>query len=281
MKTGIILLNYNDIENTKKMIDQIKNYKALSKIIVVDNCSPNLENKELKNLENDKIVFLESKENRGYGAGNNLGLRYLEEHTDCELAIISNPDILVEEAAILHMQNVMMENYSISFLGPAVLECGKRIKGWKLPTYFVEILSTMNFFSRYARKFQQYEESHYQNIFTPVDAIHGSFFLARLKDFKIIGYFDENTFLYYEENIIGKKAQDQNMQICVDNEVSVVHALSLSVDKSLNKIKKYKILKQSMFYYEKTYNKRNFLSILFLKFLYFISLGISYLTFWI
>ena len=57
MKTGIILLNYNDIENTKKMIDQIKNYKALSKIIVVDNSSPHVENKELKNLENDKIVF--------------------------------------------------------------------------------------------------------------------------------------------------------------------------------------------------------------------------------
>ncbi len=281
MKTGIVILNYNDYENTLRVVEQVESYFSLSYIIIVDNCSPNKENLKLKELENDRIVFLRADENKGYGSGNNIGLRYLEEHTDCELVIISNPDIEVKEEVILKMQEDMQTNSFISFLGPVISELGKSIKGWKFPSYFVEVLSTINFVSRYASKFQMYPESYYQSSLTQVDVIHGSFFMARLSDFKKIDYFDENTFLYYEENIIGKKALEKNLKIYVDNEVSVIHALSVSVNKSLNKIRKYKILKKSMFYYERCYNKRNFVAILFLKILYFLSLGISFLTFWI
>ena len=39
MRTGIIILNYNDSENTIQMLNQIKDYSCLSKIVVVDNCS--------------------------------------------------------------------------------------------------------------------------------------------------------------------------------------------------------------------------------------------------
>ena len=105
--------------------------------------------------------------------------------------------------------------------------------------------------------------------------------MARMKDFKRIHYFDPHTFLYYEENIIGKKAQSHNLKITVDLALSVEHQCSLSVDKSLNKIKKYKALKKSMFYYETTYEKIGFLKLWLLKLVYYCSLGILYLTFWI
>ena len=39
MKTGIVILNYNDYETTKEMINNIKNYKSLDHIIIVDNNS--------------------------------------------------------------------------------------------------------------------------------------------------------------------------------------------------------------------------------------------------
>jgi len=116
MKTGIVILNYNDYENTLRVVEQVESYFSLSYIIIVDNCSPNKENLKLKELENDRIVFLRADENKGYGSGNNIGLRYLEEHTDCELVIISNPDIEVKEEVILKMQEDMQTNSFISFL---------------------------------------------------------------------------------------------------------------------------------------------------------------------
>jgi len=179
------------------------------------------------------------------------------------------------------MVETMKKRKDISFLGPTILELGKEIQGWKLPSFFAEMLSTMNFVHRYAKKLQQYEKKYYKNILTQVEAIHGSFFMAKLKDFRKINYFDENTFLYYEENIIGKKCQQENLKIFVKTDISVTHALSQSVDKSLNKIKKYKILKKSMFYYEQKYNKRSKIELLLLKLFYYISLGISYITYWI
>ena len=39
MKTGIIILNYNDYKTTIEMLEQIKDYKTINYIIVVDNNS--------------------------------------------------------------------------------------------------------------------------------------------------------------------------------------------------------------------------------------------------
>jgi len=281
MKTGIIILNYNDYENTIKMIEQIKDYKCFKKIVVVDNCSTDESLSKIKPFENQKIVVLEAKKNAGYASGNNIGLKYLEKETNCELAIISNPDVVVEESVIEELINDMKNYEDISFLGPKVLESGTISKGWKLPSYFVEVLSTVNFFSRYAHRFQKYKEDYYKEKLTKVEVIHGCFFVARLKDFKKIKYFDSNTFLYYEENILGKKAIEKGFNIYVDTSLGVLHDLSKSVDKSLNKIKKYKILKKSMFYYEDTYNHIGFFKRNLLKLVYYVSLMISYLTFWI
>ena len=241
MKTGIIILNYNDYENTLKIIDMIKDYKCLKKIIIVDNASTDDSFNHLKPLENNKITIIKNKKNLGYAYGNNLGLKYLYEH-GFDYAIISNPDIIVEESVIEELIS-RMKNSKVSFLGPKILEHGNIIKGWKTPSYLYELLSTMNYFHKYAKKLITYKDSYYKDGLNEVDVIHGCFFIGRLKDFKKINYFDTNTFLYYEENILSYKAKKNNLGIYVDTSISVIHNLSLSVDKSLNKLKKYKILK--------------------------------------
>ena len=76
MKNGIVILNYNDSENTMLMLDDIKNYKILSAIIVVDNHSTDDSFKKLKKYENSKIKIIEAPENKGYAAGNNFGIKY-------------------------------------------------------------------------------------------------------------------------------------------------------------------------------------------------------------
>ena len=102
--------------------------------------------------------------------------------------------------------------------------------------------------------------------------------MARKIDFEKIGYFDDGTFLYYEENIIGKKLKDINKDTYIDNEVSIIHNLSVSVNKSFSSIKKYKILKESQKYYEKKYNNLNIFKMILLRLLYYISLGVAYIV---
>ena len=276
MKTAIVILNYNDYETTKDYAFKIKDYKILDLILIVDNNSSDNSYEKLKKIENDKIKVIKTKTNLGYASGNNYGLLYLEKY-NLDYVIISNPDIIVEEKVIKKLIKDLDNNLDISLIGPVINEQEKKSRGWKLPKFREDLLSNLNYFHKYANKLLKYNDDYYKTDLVKVDVIHGSFFIARFRDFKKIDYFDENTFLYYEENIIGKKLRDLNLKTCVDTKVSAIHNLSVSVDKSLNSLKKYKVLKKSQRYYERKYNKLNIIGIFILYLSYIISYSISYI----
>ena len=276
MKTGIVILNYNDYDTTINMIEQIKNYKCLNHILIVDNKSTDRSYSKLKKLENKKIEVIKTDQNKGYAYGNNFGVRYLDEKYKIDNIIISNPDVIVSEDTINTLINDLKDE-TITLVSPVVEERGILSRGWKLPRFKEDLISNMNYFHKYAKRLLSYDEEHYSKKLSRVEAVHGCFFMIKLKDFKEVNYFDENTFLYYEENILGKKLKDNNMFCYVDNSVKVIHNLSVSVDKTYNSINKYKILKNSQKYYEKNYNNLNIFGIILLRIFYYISLSISYI----
>ena len=77
MKKGMVILNYNDYENTIKMILQVRDYKNINKIVVVDNHSTDSSVEKITPYLNKHVVLLEARKNGGYAFGNNLGLKYL------------------------------------------------------------------------------------------------------------------------------------------------------------------------------------------------------------
>lgn len=280
MKTAIIILNYNDYETTIDMINQIKDYKCLNHILIVDNKSTDKSYTKLKKYESKKIEVIKTDKNKGYAYGNNYGVRYIDEKYKVDNIIISNPDVIVSEDTIKKLIEDLKDD-SISLVAPVVEERGTLSRGWKLPKFKEDLISNMNYFHKYAKKMMSYDEEHYSKPLTRVEAVHGCFFMIKLKDFKKVNLFDENTFLYYEENILGKKLLDNNMFSYIDTTVKVIHNLSVSVDKTYNSINKYKILKNSQKYYEKNYNNLNIFGIILLRIFYYISLGISYIIIFI
>lgn len=278
MKTGIIILNYNDYETTYDMLNRIKNFKEIDIIVVVDNMSLDNSYERLKKYENEKIKVISSKENRGYASGNNVGIKYLVDNYKVDNIIISNPDIILKDNDIKILKDDLKNNKNIDIISPYIDERGKISRGWKLPRYIDELLCNMNFFHKIGENNLKYKDDYYKDDLTKVDVVSGCFFMIRKESFEKIGYFDENTFLYYEENIIGKKLKDNNMNTYVDKRVNIIHNLSISVNKSFNSIKKYKILKQSQKYYQKEYNKLNIFGMILLRFVYYISLIISYIV---
>ena len=278
MKTGIVILNYNDYDTTKDMIKQIKNYKCLNYILVVDNNSSDNSYDKLLKLQENNIEVIKTDKNKGYAYGNNYGVKYLDNKYKIDNIIISNPDVIVSEDTIKKLIEDLKNNKNISLISPIVEEKGKLSRGWKLPHFKEDLISNINYFHKYANKLMEYNEDHYKNKIVKVEATHGCFFMIRMKDFKKVDFFDEKTFLYYEENILGKKLKDNDMGVYVDTSLKVIHNLSVSVDKTYNSIKKYKIHKNSQKYYEKNYNKLNIFGIILLRIFYYISLLISYIV---
>ena len=122
-----------------------------------------------------------------------------------------------------------------------------------MPTIREEIKFNLPLISRKYRKKNRYSEDHYQEDLSIVGVVSGCFFCCSGEALKQIDYLDEATFLYYEENILSKKMEAINKQVAVDNNVVIIHNHSVTIDKNINKINKYKILKTSQRYFVKNY----------------------------
>ncbi len=276
-KVGIVILNYNDYKTTRIMLDTIKSYKILDHIVVVDNNSKDNSYELLKEYDSNKIDVIKAEVNKGYSAGNNIGVKYLIDKYKVDYIIISNPDIIVKSEVITTLKHEMDKNDDIKVLAPVIHELDSIKRGWMLPTYYGEMITICNTKQRFHKEYGLYKEDHYNDKLSKVDVVSGCFFMIRANTIKEIGYFDEGTFLYYEENILGNILKKKGYNTYILNNVSVIHNLSVSVDKSINKINKYKILINSLMYYEKKYKRRNIFSMIFLYFLYGLSLILAYL----
>ena len=53
----MVIVNYNDYKTTKRLLDNVKNYKILKEIVVVDNKSTDDSLENLQRLKNKKITI--------------------------------------------------------------------------------------------------------------------------------------------------------------------------------------------------------------------------------
>lgn len=262
MKTAIIVLNYNDYENTRQYLDRIKEYQILDKIVVVDNCSQDNSFQKLKNYENDKIDVIQSNKNGGYSYGNNFGIRYLENNHNeyYETIIISNPDIEVTEDTIQKCIEVLHSKQKIAVVAPRMyLTNGKpaRRSCWKERTFWIDVANSTRLteFLLYPLfRSGEYNSHELEQDFLEVHAIAGSFFLVKHNILKEINYFDENTFLFFEEDILAKKLEQKGYETISLNNLKFIHHESVTIGKLYNKIRKIELINKSKKYYHKTYH---------------------------
>lgn len=254
MKNVIVILNYNDYKTTLDYLEMIKKYKSLDLIIIVDNNSTDNSYHELMKINDDKIVVLKSNKNGGYGYGNNIGIKFaIKKYKKCNI-IISNPDIEVTDDTIKQMSQYLSNNSNVAIVSPVIKERGSLNRGWKLSCGYKEMLLSVPLIGKKLKnKIIGYKNSHYKREKSKVDVISGCFFMIKSDIFKEINYFDENLFLYYEENVICSKIKKLNYDVVILNYCSVIHNHSVSIDKSHNELSKYRILKKSQMYYLDNY----------------------------
>ena len=279
MKTGMVILNYNDYENTKKLVKNIKEYKILDKIVIVDNKSTN--NDELKRLNTlvcDKVDVIVSDKNGGYSYGNNYGLKYIDKkygEQKFEYVIISNPDVYVKEYDIEKTIEFLNNNKKCVIASPRMYYTNgpARRSAWKKRKIITDIANSTRITQAILFPFfkkGEYSKKDFKNSVQEVDAIAGSFFVANHKLFRNIGYFDENTFLFYEEDIIGVKAKEKGYSIFSLNNLSFIHYESKTIGKIMNIFKKQDVLFNSRIYFQKEYNKANSFQIMIFMILRYI-----------
>ncbi len=275
MKVAVIIVEFNNAEETIKYVNQIVKYENIQRIVVVDNHSTDLNAINLlKKVESEKVAIVQSDKNGGYNYGNNFGIHYLEQKGEqYDYIIISNADIQIEKKAIKRCLEVLEKDEKIAVVAPRMYNTeGKPIRrsSWKMRTFWLDVIHSTRLleliFYHKLRK-GEYTKADYVQSLLQVEAISGAFFVMKYEVYKQIGGFDENVFLFYEEDILAKQLQKKGYRIISVNDVKFVHYESKTIGKTLSYYHKIKQLYKSKMYYQRNYNCINFVQIFLFRLL--------------
>lgn len=266
MQTGIVIVNYNDYESTFKLVENIKKYKIIEKIVIVDNNSREEEKEKLRTIKHKKVKIIENSENKGYSYAINIGAKYLISlYGKCNI-IVSNSDVIIKEEKNIKELLKTLLNKDVAVSSPVIFENGRLNRGWRLTSPKQDILMMLpKVYSFFEKKYRYYKEEHYKDKTSTVDVVSGCFFLIKSTVLEKIGFLDENVFLYYEENILATKLKQLGLKSVINNEVVIIHNHSVTIDKNIKRKNKLKVLRNSQFYYEEKYNGASKFELLIMK----------------
>ena len=185
---------------SEKVIHEcIKSIDNDIKILVVDNSNDYKLKKELENRYNNVSCIL-SEKNLGMGAGNNLGLKKIKS----DYVFILNPDVILDSDTINELIEASKKLESFSIIAP--IETNKNYPNYKLKKNFDELKDEINPFD--------------------VQSVDGCAMLLNLKRFnftKESNYFDENFFMYLENDDLCMRIKNENEKIFVIPKSKIHH----------------------------------------------------------
>lgn len=228
-KTANILLNYNSADDCRKCVDGLLKQQGVeNEIIIVDNASHAEDAADVRALCNEHdLTFIEADCNRGYNAGNNIGLRYAASK-GYKYALIANPDMeFPEPHYIARLVEEMEHRKDVVAVGSDVLtkegiHQNPKYRGdadWRgsfewITQMFVKKTAAA---SEVPDWIENPHQSHYCR------CLNGCCLLLRMDYIESIGFFDERTFLYGEEPILARRIELDGRKMYYVADVSAVH----------------------------------------------------------
>lgn len=218
MKIGIIIVNYNGKHLLEKNLQSVvdTDYENFE-IVVVDNASVDGSIKYLrKNFPTIKIV--ESKENLGFGRGNNLGVK---EYPNFDAYLFLNNDVSVPKDWLGKLVVTLQEKNDAGAVGPKILYSKEKLGNDSRIINSAGIYVDKHFMP-YDR-FDKEEDNSKFNVVEEVDAIMGGAFLIRRDVFEKTGGFNPKMFLYYEDIDLSLRIRDLGYKIYYNGNAEVYH----------------------------------------------------------
>ena len=259
MKVAVIVLNYNSSADCRKCVADLKRQEGVElEIIIVDNCSRKEDALAVEKLAAEQgYTFIAAKENRGYNAGNNIGLRYAA-NKGYEYALIANPDMeFPQRDYVMRLAEEMEARKEVAvaatdITSPELVHQNPIMpdpKGWQSSFNWVKVI--LNFSAKKTPDFiGDYKASHV------CKKVSGCCLMVRMDFIQLIGFFDEQVFLYCEEAILSKQVEQAGLKMYYVANLQAVHQHVKSTKG--NPRKRFKAWISSRLYFERHYNYQSF-----------------------
>lgn len=295
VKYAVIIVNYNTIEDAINAAESVKRNATTESYIIciADNCSSKeLDRKNCKEYKTEHVITFCLESNTGYAKGNNEAIRFLKKHYKAMYYVIMNPDVLVLKKGTIEGMIQKIEKHSNDIIGgqPLVWNCNyskqanmqQNIRS--VPDYkdicmlsFLPLKLLLN--KRYKKLIYANDRPYNREIRYRVPS--GAFFLIRAEVFEKINFFDENTFLYFEEYILGKKIEMIDQNFLFMPQFIVKHEHGKSTGNNHYTFNRYaqRCAINSRLYYAKEYLKCSRRQLIYIKILSEIDIIFQYIRF--
>ena len=201
MKTFDLTVVITSFHSRDKIFSCIESVGKSIKIIVIENSNDETLKEEIySKYQNVECVL--SKKNLGYGAGNNLGLSMVKTN----YALIVNPDVILNNDAVnkFFLSITNLEDFGI--IAP-----------------ISENEKYNNFSIKNDKEIKE------------VDNVKGFAMFLNMKNLKLINFFDDNFFLYFEEIDLCRRLKENNSKIFIDPKIKVSHSGGSSHNSKIEK----------------------------------------------
>ncbi len=128
-RTAVIILNWNALDDTKLCIQSLRDSDTPVLIVVVDNASTENGIEDLCELI-PGTVLLKNEDNLGFGRGNNVGLKWVLEHTNAEYLLIFNNDARLQSDTIRKLEGHLDNHPEIGGVIPQIVFTDEPDKVW-------------------------------------------------------------------------------------------------------------------------------------------------------
>ena len=194
-----IVVTYNSGHIIENCLRGLKS--AAIEIIVVDNASTD---NTIAIAQSLGVKAIKNEINQGFGRANNIGARA----TNCEYLLFVNPDLEIQNAAMNALLIAAQSYNNAGIIGPRIVEDDGRL--------FLQPRSLLSpDYLNHAREINPIGDCS-------IPFLSGACMLLERDIFFEIGGFDENIFLFYEDDDLCRKALDRGYcNIFVNN--AVVH----------------------------------------------------------
>ena len=198
---SVIIVSYKSdhvIENCINSID------SEIEIVVIDN-SNNDKFKDKIETKYKNVKCILSKENLGMGGGNNLGIKNVSK----DFALILNPDVTLENNSINEIMFASKEIDNFGIIAP---------------------ISSKDEYPNYIIKKDHYFDPNKPFKVKSVDGYAMLLNLKKLKKIENFNFFDENFFLYLENEDLCKRLIEKNEDIYIVPKSKIHHLGGKAVD---------------------------------------------------
>jgi GT2 family glycosyltransferase len=267
----MVILNYNDMKVTEKLVRSVMDFECPERVIVVDNCSTDGSFEYLnRSFNKTDADVIKAPVNGGYASGNNYGIRYALQHYSPEIIFVANPDIAVSEETMKCMVEEMRKHTEYGVMAPLV---NQGFNVWNLPGFIGMIESLFLIWFNLDKKHIKNKLMNSPDELAEAGVVEGSFFAVRAEDYLKIDGLDERTFLYAEEIILSRRLKDIGKKVGVLTRLRYDHLHSASIRKEYRASKRraFPNFYRSFRIYNKYYLKTNVIQDAIFRLCYFLA----------